>query len=82
MNEPEIPGRIIAQIAIAPHTAIYHRPAGGCRVSGSPTMIQAAAAPASAPMIRSNDHFDTRWNTAKIEASTSPKKNDQISAGL
>ena len=80
MKAPEMPGRIIAQMAIAPESRINHHVSGVS--AGVATVIHHAAA---AP-IRHAATVCTRQRpiclaTSSAEATIRPKKNDQMAIG-
>lgn len=80
MKAPEIPGRIIAQMATAPESMINHQSLGVC--VGEAIVIQnASAVPTSSPSSEVRFHFRISRATKAAEATISPKKKDQISIG-
>ena len=80
MKAPEMPGRIIAQMAIAPESRINHHVSGVS--AGVATVIHHAAA----TPIRHAATVCTRQRpiclaTSSAEATIRPKKNDQMAIG-
>lgn len=80
MKAPEMPGRIMAQMAMAPESITNHQSLGVS--AGVATVIhQAAAAPATnARRLRQSQRPICRA-TSSAEAMISPKKNDQMAMG-
>ena len=80
MKLPEIPGRIIAQMASAPAKNRVTGSAVSC--SGAARVIQMAkAVPATSPSMRSQRQRDTSRPTSQTDTITSPKKNDHSGMG-
>lgn len=80
MKAPEMPGRIMAQIAMAPESITNHQSSGVS--AGVATVIHhAAAAPtAKASTVRQSQR-PICLATSSAEATISPKKNDQMAMG-
>ena len=80
MNEPDMPGRIIAQIAIAPLRKT-NQAAEGVSTGTAPTRTKAPAAASSKASASFTVQRDTFPRTVMIDASTSPKKKAQTWTG-
>ena len=80
MKAPEMPGRIMAQMAMAPESITNHQSSGVS--AGVATVIHhAAAAPtAKASTVRQSQR-PICLATSSAEATISPKKNDQMAMG-
>ncbi len=80
MNAPEMPGRIMAQMAMAPDSMMNHHVSGVS--AGEATVIHhATAMPASKAAALRQSHFPTCRATSSAEATISPKKNDHTATG-
>ena len=80
MKAPEMPGRIMAQMATAPDSMTNHQ-SFGVSVGVATVIHHAAAAPtASAAAVRQSQR-PICLETSSAEATIKPKKNDQISIG-
>lgn len=80
MKAPEIPGRIIAQMATAPESMINHQSLGVC--VGEAIVIQnASAVPTSSPSSEVRFHFRISRATKAAEATISPKRRTRFRSG-
>ena len=80
MKAPEMPGRIMAQMAMAPESMMNHQSLGVS--AGVATVIhQAMAAPTSSEATVEKFQRPICWATSRAEATISPKKNDQMAIG-
>ena len=80
MNAPDMPGRIIAQMAIAPDSRMNHHVSGVC--DGDATVIHhATAMPHNSETTDAAFKRVTSRATNSAEATISPKKKAQISMG-
>ena len=80
MKAPEMPGRIMAQMAMAPDSMTNHQSLG---VSAGVAMVihQAIAAPTAKESRVFQFQCPTCRATRSAEAMISPKKNDQMAIG-
>ncbi len=80
MNAPDIPGKIMAQIAIAPERRINHQ-SSGVLVGVSTVIVYAMMAPTINEVMVSISHFFISLDTMRAEITMRPKKKDQMYNG-
>ena len=80
MKLPEMPGKIMAQMAMAPQRKMNHS-AEGVSAGVMTVMNQAATAPTTNPAMLLTSHRVTSRETNHVDASTSPKKKAHTSTG-
>ena len=80
MKAPDIPGKIMAQMAIAPERRINHQ-SSGVLVGVSTVIVYAMMAPTINEVMVSISHFFISLDTMRAEITMRPKKKDQMYNG-